>query len=54
MEDLVEIGNLVFAMITNEEEEGPSVGLDGVTEEGADSFVELFTDHLGVCALLFC
>ena len=32
-------------MIAHEEEEGPGVGLDGVTEEGADSLVELFADH---------
>lgn len=51
MEDLVEVGDLVFAMIANEEEEGTGVGLDGVAEEGADSFIELFADHL---CLLFC
>lgn len=46
VEDLVEVGDLVFAMIANEEEEGAGVGLDGVAEEGADSFVELFADHV--------
>ena len=33
-------------MIAYEKEEGAGVGLDGVTEEGADSFVEFFTDHV--------
>ena len=45
MEDLVQIGHLVLAMIAYEEEEGAGVALDGVSEEGADSFIEFFADH---------
>lgn len=45
VEDLVEVGDLVLAVVAYEEEEGAGVGLDGVTEEGADSFIELFADH---------
>ncbi len=39
VEDLVEVGDLVFAVVAYEEEEGAGVGLDGVPEEGEDSFV---------------
>jgi len=46
VQDLVEIRDLIFAVVAYEEEEGAGVGLDGVPEEGADSFVELFADHL--------
>lgn len=45
VEDLVEVGYLVLAVVAYEEEEGAGVGLDGVAEEGADSFVEFFADH---------
>ena len=39
LQDLVQIGDLIFAAVAYEEEEGAGGGLVGVGEEGADSFV---------------
>lgn len=39
MEDLVQVGDLILAVVADEEEEGALVGAEGVGEEGADSLV---------------
>lgn len=39
VQDLVEVGYLVLAVIAHKEEEGAGVGAEGVGEEGAYSFV---------------
>ena len=42
----MQIDNLIFPVVAYEKEEGAGVGLNGVAEEGADSFIEFFTDHV--------
>lgn len=37
--DLVQVGNLIFAVVSDEDEDGSLAGEDGSFDEGTDSFV---------------
>ena len=51
-QELVEVGNLILAMIADQNQHGPLAGHDGALDERADARVELLPDHMVVSDLI--
>ncbi len=48
-EQMMNVGDLILAMITDEDEDGSFVPYDTTFDECSDSFVQLFAHHFCFC-----